>query len=105
MAHVVDHDQFLVEIDGEPVPYWIGECGPTTEPHGKGETLVKFECFVITKDVQVIGKSRDENEQSRAEAVACSAPFRSTLLCSRPRGHEGKHGYAGIFWTDAEASA
>ncbi|KAB7755195.1 hypothetical protein [Mycolicibacterium mucogenicum] len=58
---VIDHVRNVVEIDGEPVPYWIAEGGPTTEPLGEGETetLVKFECFVIAKDVQIIGKPRE----------------------------------------------
>lgn len=107
---VIDHVRHVVEIDGEPVPYWISEGGPTTEPYGKGETLVKFECFVIAKDIQVIGKPREHAEQPHAEPVACSSLFRrsplsAAFLCTRSRGHDGKHGYAGVFWTDDEASA
>lgn len=107
---VIDHVRHVVEIDGEPVPYWIAEGGPTTEPLGKGETLVKFECFVIAKDVQVIGRQRERSEQPPVEAVACSSLFRrsafsTTYLCSRSRGHDGKHGYAGVFWTDDDDEA
>lgn len=105
---VIDHVRNVIEIDGEPVPYWIAEGGPTTEPCGYGETLVKFECFVLAKDVQVIGEPRESDKPH--EQVACSSLFRrsalsATYLCSRHRGHVGKHGYAGIFWTDDEASA
>ena len=76
---VIDHVRNVVEIDGEPVPYWIAKGGPTTEPLPAGETLVKFECFVIAKDVQIIGagqglllsgKPREHAEQPHTEAQA-----------------------------------
>ena len=92
---VIDQVRRVVEIDGEPVPYWISEGGPTTEPFGKGETLVKFECFVIANDVQIIGTPG-----------RCGVAFHldGTFQCTKPSGHDGQHGYAGIFWGNAEVS-
>ncbi|WP_162529513.1 hypothetical protein, partial [Mycolicibacterium sp. CBMA 360] len=29
---------------------------------------------------------------------------RQAYICTRPTGHGGRHGYAGMFWTDAEAT-
>lgn len=57
---VIDHERGLIEIDGHPVPYYVSEGGPTTEPIGgpEGETLVTFGCFVVAQNVQIIGKTR-----------------------------------------------
>ncbi|WP_100454753.1 hypothetical protein [Mycobacteroides abscessus] len=57
---VIDHERGVIEIDGQPVPYYVSEGGPTTEPIDarSGETLVTFQCFVVAKNVQIIGKLR-----------------------------------------------
>lgn len=62
---VIDHERHVIEIDGKPVPYYVGEGGPTTEPIGgpEGETLVTFGCFVIAQNVQIIGKPRQDGIQ------------------------------------------
>uniref|UniRef100_A0A8H2JGN3 Uncharacterized protein n=1 Tax=Mycolicibacterium mucogenicum DSM 44124 TaxID=1226753 RepID=A0A8H2JGN3_MYCMU len=51
--------------------------------------------------------------EAGATAPAPASPFRCTsrlfagipdnFFCTRNLGHDGKHGYAGIFWTDDEA--
>lgn len=106
---VIDHDRNVIEVDGDPVPYWIAEGGPTTEPWAKGETLVKFECFVFAKDVQIIGKPRAK-AQPAPPVIKCPSLYRrSTLaevhLCNQHRGHDGKHGNGRAVWTDEMASA
>lgn len=92
---VIDHVRHVVEIDGEPVPYWIAEGGPTTEPCGDHETLVKFQCFVIAKDVQIIGTPGRCGVASHLDG---------TFQCTKAREHDGQHGYAGIFWDNTEVS-
>lgn len=59
---VIDHERHVFEIDGQPVPYYVAETGPATEPIGGGETLVTFECFVVAQNVQIIGKPRQSGE-------------------------------------------
>ncbi|WP_238407214.1 MULTISPECIES: hypothetical protein [unclassified Mycolicibacterium] len=105
---VIDHDRGIVTIDGEPVPYYIAEGGPTTEPWG-GDTLVKFECLVFAKDVQIIGKPRAKTQPAQP-VIKCSSLYRGTVLqsphlCDQPRGHAGEHGDSRVFWTDEMASA
>lgn len=81
---VIDHDRGVIEIDGEPVPYWIAESGATTEEWSDG-TLVKFECFVFAKDVQVIGKPNEKKLARRL--LDAAARLTDALAFARgPRG-------------------
>lgn len=32
----------------------------------------------------------------------CQAGYGGTFYCSRPKGHDGLHGYAGVFWLETE---
>lgn len=57
---VIDYERNVIEIDGRPVPYYVSEGGPTTEPIGHGETLVTFECFLIAQNVQIIGRPHQD---------------------------------------------
>lgn len=61
---VIDHDRHVIEVDGQAVPYYVAEGGPTTEPIGGGETLVTFECFLVAQDVQIIGTPRNTGEDA-----------------------------------------
>lgn len=53
---VIDYERGTIEIDGETVPYYLAESGPTTEDWGDGEQLVTFTCFVLAKSVKSIGQ-------------------------------------------------
>ncbi|MDM3950370.1 hypothetical protein [Mycobacteroides abscessus] len=55
---VIDYGRGTIEIDGETVPYYLAESGPTTEDWGDGEQLVTFTCFVLAKSVERIGDAR-----------------------------------------------
>lgn len=104
---VIDHERGIFTIDGDPVPYYIAEGSPTTEPWG-GETLVKLECFVFAKDVQIIGKPRAKAQPAQP-VIKCPSLYRGAVLqsphlCDQPRGHAGEHGDSRVFWTDEQAA-
>ncbi|WP_133057939.1 hypothetical protein [Mycolicibacterium conceptionense] len=51
------------------------------------------------------GGASDILQSAPPERPQCGAQFwcRDLYICSRPRGHDGLHGYAGVFWPEAEA--